>query len=81
MVDKRPVVANGSLSVFVGGSRVRVGSVDLRVPLNDSVGSPELYGVLELFPSFFKCVKANSRVYLAVWSVSSSDKVEVVVSE
>jgi hypothetical protein len=72
MVSERQVVASGILSIFLAGNRVRVGEVELLEPQNQAEHSPDLYGRIRLFDGFFKVVKPNSHVYLAVWSSGSN---------
>lgn len=73
---KRNVAAKGCFSVFYQGKRVTVGLVDFCVPRNSvlvsSSPSPELYGKVELFDSFFKLVNPSTNVFLGVWISSSS---------
>jgi hypothetical protein len=72
MDSVRDVVARGSLSVFLGETRVRVGEVDLLKPLNQVSNSPDLYGEIRLNDNFFRFVKRSSRVYVGVWAFVDS---------
>jgi hypothetical protein len=72
MVGKREVVARGSLSVFLGKQRVRVGEVDLVVASKSFVRSPDLYGEVHLNDNFFRFVKRSSHVYIGVWASPDS---------
>jgi hypothetical protein len=72
MVGKREVVARGSLSMFLGKQRVRVGEVDLVVASKSFVRSPDLYGEVHLNDNFFRFVKRSSHLYIGVWSSPDS---------